>query len=448
MSKRNFTLLIIALVIIAIVAFMFFSSSKSPSVPTGEGGGTNFFAKFNPFNRNKTTPPAEVPPTDISGGELPPPEEIMPPVKLRKVSTMPIAGYGVFMKERFKAPTLEEVGTPTDNLEKKVKPAPPLTEFMPALRYVARATGNIYQTFADKINEQKFSSTTIPKVYEAYFGNNGEKVVMRYLKAYGITIDTFAGTLPKEILGGDSMGINELKGSFLPENITDVSISPDFLKIFYLFTTNDTSVGITSDVTGEKKSQVFSSPFTEWLAQWPNTNMITLTTKPSSAIPGYMYALNPTKKPTRLDGDINKILGGINGLTTLTSPDGKYVLYGDNNLSLSVYNINTKNSATLGVQTLPEKCVWGKLSDVVYCAVPKSTEDALYPDDWYQGEISFSDEIWQIDVVTNNTFALIDPVSVVGREDIDGIKLALDKDENYLFFVNKKDSFLWELELK
>ena len=38
--------------------------------------------------------------------------------------------------------------------------------------------------------------------------------------------------------------------------------------------------------------------------------------------------------------------------------------------------------------------------------------------------------------------------SIEDGEDIDGIKLALDKDETFLFFVNKKDSFLWELQLK
>ena len=40
---------------------------------------------------------------------------------------------------------------------------------------------------------------------------------------------------------------------------------------------------------------------------------------------------------------------------------------------------------------------------------------------------------------------IADPVTINGGEDIDGIKLAMDEGENYLFFVNKKDSFLWEL---
>ena len=76
------------------------------------------------------------------------------------------------------------------------------------------------------------------------------------------------------------------------------------------------------------------------------------------------------------------------------------------------------------------------------------TGGGLYPDSWYQGEISFFDQLWRIDVKTGNTSMLADPGNTIGAEEIDGIKLALDEGENYLFFVNKKNSILWELELK
>ena len=69
-------------------------------------------------------------------------------------------------------------------------------------------------------------------------------------------------------------------------------------------------------------------------------------------------------------------MGNINGLTTLTSPNGKLVLYSNDNLSLNVYHTDTKVANILGVKTLPEKCVWGKISDFVYCAVPKSIDTA------------------------------------------------------------------------
>ena len=454
MSKRNFVLLIIIIIIALIAFFGFLYLQTNRSGPIDNSPGTNFISQFNPFASNKTKTPTTTSPIDISGDE-PVPTNPDINAKLKKVSSMPIAGFTVFSKERLKdvpvpvLPAVEPVPDGTlPNKDKlgsgKTKPAPPLTEFMPALRYVERATGNIYQTFADKIEEKKFSTTIIPMVYEAFFGNKGESVIMRYLKADARTIITFVGTLPKEFLGADTSISNEIKGVFLPENIKDLSLSTDAINVFYLFISGDSVVGTMMNLLNNKKIQVFDSPFTEWLSLFPNNKMITFTTKPSSRIPGYMYTLDPNNK----NYNFTKILGDVNGLTTLTSPDGKLVLYSDDNLALYVYHTDTKVSDTLGIKTLPEKCLWNKSSDTVYCGVPKYISSGQYPDTWYQGEVSFSDQIWKIDMKTGNATMIADPADIIGGEDIDSIKLALDNNENYLFFVNKKDSFLWELELK
>ena len=417
-------------------------------VPVDNETGINFLSQFNPFGA-KLTPASVKPPINISNIPLPATET--PAVKLTKVSTMPIAGFTVFAKERLKEMEIP-VATPTTtppaaNIKKQtVKPTRPPTEFKPALRYVDKATGNIYQTFADKIEERKFSSTLIPKVYDSYFGNHGESVIMRYLKSDNQTIETFIGTLPKELLGGDTTENNEIKGSFLPNNVKDISISPDTSKVFYLFDSGNDMIGIILNFLNNKKTQILDSPFTEWLSFWPNSNTITLSTKPSAGIPGHMYTMDSAGK------NLSKIFGNINGLTTLESPNGKLILYGgnnaSNNLSLGVYHLDTRNSDVLGIKTLPEKCVWARGSDTVYCATPKSVDVGLYPDTWYQGEVSFSDQLWKIDVKTGNGTMLADPVAIPGGEEVDGVKLSLDESENYLFFINKKDSFLWKLELK
>ena len=308
------------------------------------------------------------------------------------------------------------------------------------MRYVERATGNIYQTFADKIDERKFTTTVIPQVYDAYFGDSGNSVVMRYLKEDGTTIESFAGTLPKEILGQDT-SITDLNGSFLPENITDMSLSPNDLSIFYLFNSGNNTIGVTASSYGDKKNQIFNSSFNEWLSGWPNARMITLTTKPSFNASGFMYSLDPNTKK------MNKILGNINGLTTLVSPSGKLILYNDNNLSLNIYNTDTEDSVSIGIRTMPEKCTWNKTSTTLYCAVPKYVSGTNYPDTWYQGETSFSDDIWKLNVSNGSATDIADPTSFERGSEIDGIKLSLDDNENYLFFVNKKDSYLWELKI-
>ncbi len=447
MSKRNFILLIIVLLVIIIVFFGFlYFQSKAP---TGEeGSGTNFISQFNPFGTGPKKNPDDSgdTPVDVSSYEPPVQNEKL---ELTKISSMPIAGFSVFLKERLKE-VLVEVTDPTLTLPlageeknpKTSKPTPPATEFVPALRYVDRATGNVYQTFTDRIEERKFSGTMIPKVYEAFFGNKGDAVIMRYLKSDAKTIQTFWGVLPKEVLGGDSTGEMEIRGTFLPDDIKDISLSPDTQSIFYLFNAGEETIGTTLEFATGKKVQVFDSAFNEWLSFWPNSKVITLTTKPSFAAAGYMYKIDPLTK------NFSQVLGGITGLTTLTSPDGKFVLYSDNNLSLSVYHTDTRETETLNIRTLPEKCVWIKAGDFVYCSVPKSTPSGPFPDSWYEGVSSFEDQIWKIDV-NNGTAEIIADLSAINKgEEIDGIKLALDAGENYLFFVNKKDSFLWKLNLK
>ena len=445
MSKRNFILLTIVLVIMVVLVFLFLFTRQNTTAPRTNTVGTNFISTF-PTTNKTTTPPNTTPPANVSGYQPNPAVEAK--LKLIKVSTTPVAGYAVYTKERFK----EKNPSPALPLTGQGAKAPPakggsggLTEFAPSLRYVARATGNIYETFADKIEEKQFSSTVIPRVYEAYFGNSGNSVVMRYLKADNETIETFVGNTPKEYLGTEVAGKAEVKGTFLPEDTKDISVSPDAGSVFYLFnnsTTGNNMVGAILNLATNKKTQILTSPFTEWLSLWPNAKMITLTTKPAAGVPGYMYAMNPTTKNL-----MGEVFGNINGLTTLTSPNGKLVLYADDSLSTSVYQTDTKTSTLMGVKTLSEKCVWGKASDIVYCAVPKSINAGAYPDAWYQGIVSFSDQIWEIDVKTGNATLLADP-AVISGEDVDGIKLALDSGENYLFFVNKKDSFLWELALK
>jgi len=458
MSKRNFILLIVFLTLLVGGVLIFFYITR-PQVGdptnTDADSGTNFIAQFNPFGTSRTI----TPPNDTNNGAPTNPGDTQTPgggvqLKLTRVSSMPIAGYTVYMKERYKSvpeviPVAAEPvpdaaqtnpATTTKTPTPKVVPTAPPTEFVPALRYVDRATGNIFQTFTDAIEERKFTTTVIPQVYEAFFGNKAESVTMRYLREDDRTIATFVGSLPKELLGADSAEDNEIKVTYLPDNITAFSVSPDGLKSFYLFNSADSAVGIVA--TGvTSKSQVFDSAFTEWLTDWPNTSLLALSTKPSKNVPGYLYALDPAKKTFK------KVLGDVSGLTTLVSPNGKLVLYGDGNLSMGIYNIETRETATVSLSGMPEKCVWAKTNDFIYCSVPKNTTGGEMPDDWYKGEVTFSDAIWKIDIANGNTELIMDPVNTQGGQDMDGIKLSLDDTGTYLFYVNKKDSYLWQLNL-
>ena len=100
MTKRNFILLIVILALTVISVLVFLVLREPGTEPSGEetGKGTNFISQFNPF-ATKPKPPAENPPAETTPDELPVETEKL---KFTKVSSMPIAGFAVFTKERLK----------------------------------------------------------------------------------------------------------------------------------------------------------------------------------------------------------------------------------------------------------------------------------------------------------------------------------------------------------
>ena len=439
MKKRNFILIIILTAILVLLALVFLAVRKTPTdTNTDRGGVVNFLADLLPFgNKNSNQGAPGDQPVDISDYRDESIKEV-PTLTLTKVSTMPVAGFGSFMKERFVDVPIVIPGAEGSDVEEN--PTAPATEFAPALRYVDRATGNVYQTWADRISERKFTDTVVPKVYEASFGGNGSSVVMRYLRAGQETIVSFVGKLPSDTLGADTSS-GKVEGVFLPDNTSDIVFSPDNNSMFYLYEINRNAVGMTANAYGDGKIQVLESPYTEWLSNWVNKNTIALNTKASGLSPSYLYHLDTDAKT------LNKVLGGVYGMTSLTSPDGNLVLYNNNNLELTIYNKLTREQRRLKVSTLPEKCVWDSQNNL-YCAVPKFFEQALYPDTWYMGEVSFEDQLWKIEGTNFIENIVMDLKKNNSNQDIDAIKLSLSKNEDYLFFVNKKDSYLWELRLK
>lgn len=436
MGKKIFFIIIGIVGILLIVAGVtYFIKSKNGTITTnttGEEGKLNF-RNFVPFGGNKIPSPDEEEVATIDGTtpDTQPDEQGSLP-RLIKVYGEPVSGMiGLTLSRPI--PTTEQTSTDT-----AVPPKVPLVEEVSALRFTDKATGHIYQTFLDKVFPEKISNTTIPRIHQSLFTQKGEGMINRYLSERG-DIETYSGTLVK----GTDGSYTSQRGDYLPKNIPDLSVAPDMSKIFYLSVLGDGIVGTTALPTGENKVQVFTSPYTEWLSQWVNPKVITLTTKPASRSLGYMYSVDPSTKVT------TKILGGINGLTTLTSPDAKHVLYSassGNSFTINLFNTATRKAVSLGLSTLPEKCVWSVDSKSIYCSVPQSIQGGEYPDVWYQGLVSFDDALWKIDPDNNISELLYDPIEE-GTESLDGVSLMLTPKGDYLLFLNKKDDGLWSLKL-
>lgn len=317
----------------------------------------------------------------------------------------------------------------------KVKPGGVLKT---VIRYIEKGTGNTFDYVPETGETARLTNQTIPRIQEAFLGDNGNRVFIRYLKEDNQTIETYLATVPKQILGGDGSA-GELVGKFLEKNIVDMSLSPKKDSAFLQTINNTGALGGILTLLDENKKQVFTSPFSEWLSQWVKDDTITMTTKASGFVEGHMYGFN-----TKTNA-FTKIFGNVFGLTTNTNPALTKILFSkstDRGIILGLHNRADSKNYSLNVTTLPEKCTWSSTGGTLYCAVPKLIPRAVYPDEWYQGSISFNDQIIRLDPTQlYDNEVLVDPETegVV----VDAVQLQVDTKEVYTAFIDKKTNILY-----
>jgi hypothetical protein len=313
--------------------------------------------------------------------------------------------------------------------------------------YLEKENGNVFESKLETMQINRISNSMMPRITEAYFSNQGSSVVVRYLKSKGDTISSFVLDIPKITSLGTSTSASVPNGRFLSAGIMDMKISNDEKSVFYL-TRSDifddrSSFGSIFNFEKNTVSEVFQSPFSEWLPVSYNSKSVLLQTKASQNVAGFLYSFDIQT------GVLKKIIGDIKGLTTLPSPDEQHILYSESTkggLALRIYNRGDNTTTNLILQTLPEKCLWKNDNATIYCATPKNLASTAYPDAWYQGTVSFSDNLWQVDAKTGKSAVILVPTSFT-TEQFDMTSLTLSPLQDFIYFINKKDSSLWAFEV-
>lgn len=402
---------IIMLILAGIGAYFYFSKKPLPSNPIG--------ALFPGEGRIVPKPPR--------AGDSSPDEGVFPPSnqtfpRLYQLHKTPVAGVGFAEQVSGKKKTF-------------------------FARSIERGVGHIFETNLETLRETRISNETYPGIAEAFFGDNGRSLVIRTLdEQEGVAIKTRALQLNIPSVSFSPTSEEQTPStppqeSYFPDYIPHVSVAEDGSnKIFYLENSLGTARGSISNLKNSGISTIFNSAFTEWLPQLPNQRLATITTKPSHNIPGHLYFVDTQ------NSSLSKILSNINGLTTSTNRDGKFVLYTEvvnKTPNLMVYDVVKKESLSLSLKTLSEKCAWStKNTGIAYCAAPEQLPSARYPDQWYQGTVSFSDTMWKIDAKTGFIEKVFTPEKYsVPAMDI--INPVVSGDEAYLVFIDKKTNTPW-----
>ncbi len=315
------------------------------------------------------------------------------------------------------------------------------------LRFTDRGNGNTYEYVPDFETGSpiRITNTTIPKIAEAVWSPTGDNAILRYLIN---DFDNIGSISLKIITGTSTLNVPfDMSQTNLPRNIKGLAINPTGNRIFSLFLKPDGSgsYGVESALDGTSEKQTFDSPVSFWNISWPTQSIITFTSKPTYQYKSSLFFFN-TQFQT-----MDEILANITGLSTLTNNDGSLVAYSrskTNAFVLETYDVKNKTSSNLHMPALADKCVWGiKNNKILFCAMPKIIPLDNYPDAWYQGIESFSDDIWSINTENGQT-ALVYQVGTHENASIDALNLSISPDDRYISFMNKSDLSLWLLDTK
>lgn len=296
------------------------------------------------------------------------------------------------------------------------------------IRYIERGTGHVYEIDLDGGNKKKISNTTIPGIFDVIFSTDGSRAILKYISNGNLNI--FSAKIS-----------STTEGIFLPSNIKDIVFSPKGDRILYSVPNSNDNLLVAASPENKNQKTFLKNPFGDWRINWVSDNNIYLANAPSAFNDGFLYRLNIAA------GALEKMLGPKLGLQ-ITS-DGANVLFSesdrDNRTILSsILNIKSGKITPLDFKIIPEKCVWSrKEKNALFCGLPAPFPEIVYPDDWYQGKVSFfTDTILKINIVD---------MTAAGFEIEDGfdiVKPFLSEDESALFFVNRNDGSLWRANLK
>lgn len=298
------------------------------------------------------------------------------------------------------------------------------------VKYIDRQSGNVYLYSTKAKTPTRTSNKTVPGIQSASWLPDGSLAYVQYLSGTDAsTVNTYG------------LMANGTTGFFLNQGLSDVTASST--GVLTLASGSNGTVGFLARPDGTGSATVFTSPLSMIHASFAGKGKYLIFTKPSSTLAGDAFVEDSTGRFTR-------IAGPLDGLVARASPSGKWVLVSytkDGTLAMELVNTATNETTQLPVATIADKCVWSSDETSLYCGIPVNPPSGVsYPDDWYQGAVSFSDRIWKINVANRYAELLLD-FSKETKGDLDATALAVDRLGTTLVMVNKNDGSLWSFTL-
>ena len=393
-TRRRIFIIILGLLVIGLLLIglrFLFQGKASPS----PGTKPNFIGRIlglTPPPPPPTTPPAETPPQGT-----PPPTPGVPPAEqtLLQLTSFPVISPSLNPKEN-------------------------------KILFYKKEGGDLMMSGFNGEEQQKIANLTIIGLIDAQWGPARDRAAVRYLDKDTIKSFLHIGTSTVVLL---------------PQDITSISWSPDKTGLVYTKEDNGKLNVVVTDNKGSNGRVIAAVPLPDAHARWITKNDIELLTAPSGLAEGYAFFLN------RKTGNLRKVIGPRFGLLTSWAPDGSGALVfstrrGGKEPLLEYYDAKRGTLEIVNFITLPEKCAWASAKEI-YCAVPRNIgPEQVWPDDYLRGALLTIDA--RIHYSVNSKAATI----VQDNGIFDSNDLRGDKNQKFLFFIDRRDGTLWRIKLK
>ncbi len=292
--------------------------------------------------------------------------------------------------------------------------------------FVEGGTGHLY-TIDPMIegSENRVSNVTIPIATKAAISPDGLYVAIR------------SGNQPESTLTILNRTGETVDSFTLEEAVRDFTINSSN-ELLYTSAGGGGLYGKSFNLGTKDTKVIFEVPFREATIVWGSNagDNHYILPKTSRYLEGYLYKIQ--------EGTfIRTPISGF-GLMVNASKDAVLYSYIEDSLFVSqLSNSNTSTQQKLLIAFMPEKCTFG--TKALYCADGNEANDHGFPDSWYRGELSFTDNLWRVAVDNGEPGLVVDTLDSSGRE-LDITNLQAGTDDMLLYFTNKNDQSLWVYE--